>query len=88
MTLNCFVKNQIYSLSDIIEICNQNNLTTIDQLKDDSTIGIEEFIDDELGGVCLFEFERVGNDLFNLTWVDEECDSELRIDNTSLKKTK
>jgi 5'(3')-deoxyribonucleotidase len=69
--LNCFAKNQIYSLSDIIEICNQNNLVTIDQLKDDNSIAIEEFIDGELGGVCLFEFERVGNDLFILTWVDD-----------------
>jgi len=86
MTLNCFVKNQIYSFSNIIEICNQNNLTTIDQLRDDNTIGVEEFSDGELGGICLFEFERVGDDLFSLTWIDEYYDSELWIDNTSLKK--
>lgn len=66
--MKCFESNQIYSIDEIIKICNKNDLTTVDCLKDENMITIEEFIDGELGGECLFEFLRIGEDSFKLVW--------------------
>lgn len=59
-----FSKNKNYSLPEIIDICNQNGLITVDCLKDENMISVEE-----AGADCLFEFQKTGDDIFKLTWV-------------------
>ena len=58
-----FSKNKNYSLSEIIAICDQNGLVTVDCLKDENMISVEK-----AGADCLFELHEVGDDLFKLTW--------------------
>ncbi|MFH1178609.1 MAG: hypothetical protein V1711_02725 [bacterium] len=58
-----FSKNKKYSLSEIIDICNQNGLITVDCLKDENMISVEKE-----GADCLFEFHQTGGDFFKLTW--------------------
>ena len=67
-----FTKDKIYSFDEIANICDANGLTTVDCLKDDGIISIEEWDEEEecLGGECLFEFKQVGEDLFKLIWSD------------------
>ena len=66
--MEIFVKNTVYVADEIFALCSKNNLTTIDCLKDENMISVEEFIDGELGGECLFEFDRVNDDQFRLRW--------------------
>ena len=61
--MKIFSKNKRYSFSEIIGICNQNGLITVDCLKDENMINVEEE-----GVDCLFEFHKVDDDLFKLTW--------------------
>ncbi len=61
--MKIFTKNRSYPLSEIIDICNQNGLITVDCLKDENMISVEKE-----GADCLFEFRKVGDDLFKLTW--------------------
>ena len=58
-----FAKNKIYSLREIIDVCNKNGLITVDCLKDENMISVEE-----KGGDCLFEFLRIDNGIFKLSW--------------------
>lgn len=61
--MKIFTKNKKYSLSEIIAICNQNGLITVDCLKDENMISVEKE-----GADCLFEFHQIGDDFFKLTW--------------------
>ncbi len=65
---NIFYKNKIYSEDEINQIAATNNLTTIDCLKDENMISLEEFKNGELGGECLFEFDRIKEDVFLMQW--------------------
>ena len=60
-----FTKNKVYCLEEIIGICNKNGLITVDCLKDENMISIEEE-----GSDCLFEFLKIEEDGFKLSWVD------------------
>ena len=65
-----FNKNLFYSLQEIIEICGKNDLIIIDCLKDENIISIEEYNNGELGD-CIFEFNRIKEDLFKLIYTDK-----------------
>lgn len=58
-----FSKNKKYQLREIIDICNKNGLITVDCLKDENMISVE--VED---ADCLFEFLRVDDDIFKLSW--------------------
>lgn len=58
-----FSKNKEYSLSEIIAICDQNSLITVDCLKDENMISVEKE-----GADCLFEFHKISDDFFKLIW--------------------
>ena len=58
-----FTKSKIYPLAKIIDICDQNGLITVDCLKDENMIRVEKE-----GADCLFEFHKIGEGLFKLTW--------------------
>lgn len=66
-----FKKNKLYKFKQISNICNKNGLATVDCLKDENMISVEE----KDGGDCLFEFHRTDDNLFRLTWA--ETDPEL-----------
>lgn len=68
--MGTFANNKIYSFDEITKICNENSLTTVDCLKDESMISVEGWDSKEksLGGECLFEFKQVGKDKFLLSW--------------------
>lgn len=58
-----FRKKRIYSEEEIIEIAGENNMVTVDCLKDDNQITVEPE-----GGDTVYEFSRLGEDKFILTW--------------------
>ncbi|MFA6550956.1 MAG: hypothetical protein WCV41_00280 [Patescibacteria group bacterium] len=64
--MNIFIKNKNYSLRKIINICDKNGLITVDCLKDENMISVEE-----AGADCLFEFHRINEDTFKLTYADK-----------------
>lgn len=64
--MKAFTKDKNYSLPEIIDICNQNGLITVDCLKDENMISVEKE-----GADCLFEFHQIGDDFFKLTWAYE-----------------
>jgi len=66
-----FTKNKRYSFDDIADICEKNGLTTVDCLKEENMVSVEEYENGELGGECLFEFHRISEDLFKLTWQED-----------------
>jgi len=68
--MNVFLKNKTYSFQEIVDICDRNGLTTIDCLKDENIVSIEEYNKKtkELGGECLFEFDRIKEDRFLRRW--------------------
>ena len=68
--MEIFSKNKKYFFDDIAKICDKNGLITIDCLKDENMISVEECNGGELGD-CIFEFKRIGDNLFKLTWVDK-----------------
>ncbi len=68
--MDIFTKDKSYFLEEIISICDKNALVTVDCLKDEKMISIEEYNDGELGD-CIFEFKQSKNNLFELTWVDK-----------------
>ncbi len=63
LIMRIFTKNKNYSLSEIINICDKNGLITVDCLKDENMISVEKE-----GADALFEFHKIGEDLFKLTW--------------------
>lgn len=50
-------------MDEIIKICDENKMITVDCLKDENMISVE-FESQE----CLFEFMRIDDDVFELTW--------------------
>ncbi|MBU4480440.1 hypothetical protein KKG48_03300 [Patescibacteria group bacterium] len=62
-----FYKNKIYSENEINKIATANDLATVDCLKDENMISVEEWNNGE-GGDCLFEFNKTEEDEFLLTW--------------------
>lgn len=65
---NIFCKNKIYSEIEINKIAVVNGLTTVDCLKDENMISLEELIDGDLGGECLFEFDKINENKFLMRW--------------------
>ena len=61
--MKIFTKNKSYSLPEIINVCDKNDLITVDCLKDENMISVEKE-----GADALFEFMKIGEDLFKLTW--------------------
>jgi len=61
--MKIFQKNKKYFLWEIIDICDQNGLITVDCLKDEKMISVEKE-----GADCLYEFHQVGDEIFKLTW--------------------
>ena len=57
-------------MDDILEICNKNGLITVDCLKEENMISVEEYNNGELGD-CIFEFKQVRNNAFKLSWIDK-----------------
>lgn len=66
--MNIFSKNKVYNFQEIVNICDKNNLTTIDCLKDENMVSIEGYNKEtrELSGECLFEFNKIKEDQFLL----------------------
>lgn len=64
--MSIFTKNKNYALQEIIDICDKNKLITVDCLKDENMISVEEE-----GVDCLFEFHIISEDKFRLTYIDE-----------------
>lgn len=61
--MNIFTKDRSYTLQEIISICDKNGLVIVDCLKDENMISVEKEGED-----ALFEFHKIGEDLFVLTW--------------------
>lgn len=61
--MSIFTKIKNYSLQEIIEICDKNGLITVDCLKDENMVSVEKE-----GADALFEFHKIGEDIFKLTW--------------------
>lgn len=61
--------NKKYKLKQIINFCNKHNLITVDCLKEENLISVEEYNNGELGD-CIFEFKRIKDNLFKLIWID------------------
>ncbi|MDO8524253.1 MAG: hypothetical protein Q7R99_01330 [bacterium] len=71
--MEIFTKDKKYSFDDIADICEKNGLGTVDCLKDENMVSVEEWDEEDgcVDGDCLFEFHRIGEDVFNLTWQEE-----------------
>ncbi|TRZ64624.1 MAG: hypothetical protein D4Q79_01160 [Spirochaetia bacterium] len=65
MTMRIFVKDKNYSFQEIINICDKNDLITVDCLKDENMISVEKE-----GVDCIFEFIKIHEDVFKLTWLE------------------
>ena len=61
--MSVFTKDKNYTLQEIIGVCEKNGLITVDCLKDENMISVEKE-----GADALFEFYKIGEDLFKLTW--------------------
>lgn len=70
--MKIFSKNKKYSFDDIAKICDKNGLVTIDCLKDENMISVEKYSDGELGGECIFEFHQIKENIFKLTWQEND----------------
>ena len=68
--MDIFIKDKTYLLDEIISICNENALITVDCLKDEKMISIEKYNNGELGD-CIFELKQSKDSLFRLIWVDK-----------------
>lgn len=68
--MNIFTTNKNYLIQEIIDICNEHGLVTVDCLKDENMISVEEYNNGEFGD-CIYEFHRVNEDIFKLTYSDE-----------------
>ncbi|MBI2054331.1 MAG: hypothetical protein HYT36_03290 [Candidatus Staskawiczbacteria bacterium] len=64
--MKIFTNNKKYFLAEIIKICDTNSLITVDCLKDENMISVEE-----KGVDCLFEFRKIGEDSFKLIWQED-----------------
>lgn len=63
--MNIFTKIKNYTFQEIIDICDKNGLITVDCLKDENMVSVEKE-----GADALFEFHKIGEDLFKLTWFE------------------
>ena len=64
LIMGIFTKNKNYSLPEIINVCDKNDLITVDCLKDDNQITIEPE-----KGDTIYEFTRLADkNKFTLTW--------------------
>lgn len=63
--MEIFTKSKSYSLPQIIDVCDKNGLITVDCLKDENMVSVEKE-----GADALFEFHKIGEDLFKLTWAE------------------
>ncbi|MFH0803840.1 MAG: hypothetical protein V1877_01850 [Candidatus Tagabacteria bacterium] len=63
---NIFCKNKIYYEDEINSIATANGMAIVDCLKDENMISLENWNNGE-GEDCLFEFLRVGEDVFKLS---------------------
>ena len=61
-----FSKDKFYSEMEIIAISSANGMITVDCLKDENMISVEE-----KGADCLFEFLRIDEDVFKLSWQEK-----------------
>jgi len=61
--MSVFTKDKNYTLQEIIGVCEKNGLITVDCLKDENMISVEKE-----GADALFEFQKIGDNLFKLTW--------------------
>ena len=59
-----------YSIKSIIDFCDKNNLITVDCLKEENMISLEEYNNGELGD-CIYEFKKTTLGFFKLTWADK-----------------
>ncbi|PIR91743.1 hypothetical protein COU03_00760 [bacterium (Candidatus Gribaldobacteria) CG10_big_fil_rev_8_21_14_0_10_41_12] len=66
--MTIFAKDKNYTFQEIVSICDKNGMTTVDCLKEENMVSVEEYENGEPGGECLFEFHRISEDLFKLTW--------------------
>lgn len=67
--MKIFTKGKNYSLQKIVAICDKNGLAIVDCLKDENIISIERWNDGD-GEDCIFEFSRVDEDVFKLSWLE------------------
>ena len=63
LIMEIFTKDKSYSLLEIVKVCDKNRLITVDCLKDENMISVEKE-----GADALFEFMKIGEDLFKSTW--------------------
>ena len=61
--MKIFTKDRNYEFQEIVGICNKNGLITVDCLKDENMVSVEKE-----GADALFEFHKIGEGLFKLTW--------------------
>ena len=66
-----FCKNKIYSENEINKIAAANGLATVDCLKDENMISLEKWNNGD-GEDCLFELNRIKENLFLLRWSEFE----------------
>ncbi len=66
-----FSRHIIYSEDDINRIAIENGLATVDCIKEENMISLEEWNGGE-GGDCLFEFDRTNKGAFLLRWSEFE----------------
>ena len=68
---NIFIKNKIYSESEINKTAINNGLCVVDCLKDENIISLEKWNNGE-GEDCLFEFNRISEGKFKMRWSEFE----------------
>ena len=68
--MNIFVKNKKYSFEEISDICEKNDLMTVDCLKDENMISVEAWNNGDMGD-CIWEFDQIKENLFKLKYVDK-----------------
>lgn len=65
--MRIFKRRKVYSLQEVIDICDRNGLITVDCLKDENMLSVEEE-----GADCLFEFHMMRDEKFKLTWEEDD----------------
>lgn len=68
--MSIFIKRKTYSFSEIVDICEKNDLMTVDCLKDENMISIEAWNNGDMGD-CIWEFNQIREDIFQLKYVDK-----------------
>lgn len=68
--MKIFTKKKNYTFEEIGDICDKNGLTTVDCLKEENMVSVEEYNDGDLGD-CIWELKQVGDGLFKLSYIDK-----------------